>query len=242
MEKILELLGAEKLDESSQNEIKEKLQSIIEVKASELSKVNLSEEKENLIKEYEEKFEEYKGDLITTRFNLLKVSSVDDACLDWKMFHPQDQEYTIFFPEKPKESCKDIPIPGSKDSLPYSEVICTPRKSEVKYSISHTVLPRKWLKWSSSLVLKGSLKFITKHEGKLRIIDRRVRTFKNLPSLDYVLASGAQEIVGRLILIDNKLYKIEVMYPFPIRERMESDISKFLDSFTPTVIPFQQPR
>ena len=83
MDKILELLGAEKLNESSQSEIKEQLQTIIEVKAKELSKANLTEEKETLVKEYEEKFEEYKGD-ITGKF-----SNFVDSVLDEEMTLPE---------------------------------------------------------------------------------------------------------------------------------------------------------
>ena len=45
MDKILELLGAEKLNEDAQAEIKEKLQDIVEVKASELTEGKLQEAK-----------------------------------------------------------------------------------------------------------------------------------------------------------------------------------------------------
>jgi len=83
MDKILELLGAEKLNEDTQTQIKEKLQDIIEVKASELSEGKLKKEKNQLIEEYEEKFEEYKND-ITSKF-----SNFVDTVLDEEMTIPE---------------------------------------------------------------------------------------------------------------------------------------------------------
>ncbi len=68
MEKLLELLGVQKLDESEQEVIKEKLQTLIEVKAQELVESKLEEEKAKLIEAYEEKFEAYKDD-ITSKFS-----------------------------------------------------------------------------------------------------------------------------------------------------------------------------
>lgn len=82
MDKILELLGLEKLDESAQTEIKEKLSDIIDVKARELSEAKLQEEKDRLVEEYEEKFNEYKDD-ITSKF-----SNFVDSVLEEEMVIP----------------------------------------------------------------------------------------------------------------------------------------------------------
>jgi hypothetical protein len=68
MDKLLEMLGIQKLDEAAQTEIKEKLALIIEVKAKELSAEVLVEEKEKLVEDYEKKFDEYK-DEITSKFS-----------------------------------------------------------------------------------------------------------------------------------------------------------------------------
>jgi hypothetical protein len=66
--KILELLGANKLDEAVQTELSEKIAEIIEVKAKELSQEQLDEMKKELIEEYEKKFDEYKED-VTDKFS-----------------------------------------------------------------------------------------------------------------------------------------------------------------------------
>jgi hypothetical protein len=68
MDKLLELLGVQKLDEQEQDKIKEKLQTLVEVKAQELLEEKITEEKEKLIEEYEERFESYKED-ITGKFS-----------------------------------------------------------------------------------------------------------------------------------------------------------------------------
>lgn len=68
MEKLLEMLGLEKLEDSAQKEIKEKLEAIIEVKAKELSVSTLEEDKKTLVKDYEDKFETYKNEM-TSKFS-----------------------------------------------------------------------------------------------------------------------------------------------------------------------------
>ena len=68
LSKILELLGANKLEENTQADLKEKLQTVIEVEAKKLSDASLAEAKEILIEDYEKKFDEYKED-ITSKFS-----------------------------------------------------------------------------------------------------------------------------------------------------------------------------
>lgn len=83
MDKILELLGVEKLDESTQTQVKEKLEGLIDVKASEMLDEKMKETKENLIQEYEEKFEDYKSD-VTSKF-----SNFVDSVLEEEMVIPE---------------------------------------------------------------------------------------------------------------------------------------------------------
>lgn len=88
MEKIFELLGIEKLDESKQEDLKTALQTVVESKASDIaeSKVEklLEEKEEKLQEEYKEKFEQYKDD-ITTKF-----SNFVDSVLDEEMVIPEN--------------------------------------------------------------------------------------------------------------------------------------------------------
>lgn len=88
MEKLLEMLGVEKLDESAQAKIKEKLDTIIEMKVkdqvNELLEAKLKEEKDKLIEEFEQKFEDYKED-ITGKF-----SNFVDSVLEEEMVIPEN--------------------------------------------------------------------------------------------------------------------------------------------------------
>jgi hypothetical protein len=84
MDKILEMLNVSALDESAQTEIKEKLDNIIDVKATELSETKLDEKKEELIEEYENKFEDYKND-ITSKF-----SNFVDSVLEEELSIPEN--------------------------------------------------------------------------------------------------------------------------------------------------------
>jgi hypothetical protein len=87
IEKILEMLGAEKIDESKQTEIKDTLQTIIEAKATEIAEGKVEEslkaEKEKLVEEFETKFEDYKED-VTSKF-----SNFVDSILEEEMVIPE---------------------------------------------------------------------------------------------------------------------------------------------------------
>ncbi len=77
IEEILKFLSVEKLDESQQNLLKEKIDTLIDVKARERADVLLTEEKQTLIKEFEDKFEDYKSD-ITSKFSNFVDSILDE--------------------------------------------------------------------------------------------------------------------------------------------------------------------
>lgn len=81
MDKVLAMLGADKLDEAQQKEIKETLETIIESKATEIAVTKVDEqvtEKETALKEeYDKKMEEYKDD-ITSKFSNFVDSILDE--------------------------------------------------------------------------------------------------------------------------------------------------------------------
>lgn len=77
MKDILKILGIEKLDESQQESLKEKLESIVDVKSRERAETILEEKKEELVTEYEEKFESYKKG-ITSKFSNFVDSVIDE--------------------------------------------------------------------------------------------------------------------------------------------------------------------
>ena len=86
-EKVLEMLGVDKIDEAKQTEIQEVLNTIIETKATEIAagkvEESLNEEKEKLVEEFEKKFEDYKED-VTSKF-----SNFVDSILEEEMVIPE---------------------------------------------------------------------------------------------------------------------------------------------------------
>lgn len=88
MDKIFEILGIERLDESKQEELKETLKVIVETKAEELAESKVAEklegEKEKLKEEYETKFEDYRESLTS------KFSNFVDNVLDEEMVIPEN--------------------------------------------------------------------------------------------------------------------------------------------------------
>ena len=77
LDEITKVLGVDKLDEAQQASIKEKLETIIDVTARERADVLLKEEKDLLVKDFESKFEDYKGD-ITSKFSNFVDSVLDE--------------------------------------------------------------------------------------------------------------------------------------------------------------------
>ena len=74
---VMKVLGTDKLDESQQLAISEKIETMIEIKSRERADELLKEEKETLVEEYETKFEEYKKD-ITSKFSDFVDSVLDE--------------------------------------------------------------------------------------------------------------------------------------------------------------------
>ena len=83
LKKLLELLGVDSLDEAKQDEIKESLKTIIEARAKEEAETILKDDKETLITEMEEKFEDYKKE-ITSKF-----SNFVDSVLEEELVIPE---------------------------------------------------------------------------------------------------------------------------------------------------------
>jgi|GEM_PF-1113273 len=153
------------------------------------------------------------------------------SLLKWKHFASPNSDFIINFPSKPEHNSKDIPIPNSEEALDYQEYTCSPEEN-ITFSISYTTLPSSILKWSPSLVLKGALKLISKHLSKADIHSKNVVKFKNqLPALEFTMSKGDNLVKGALILLDTRLYKIEIEYDKDNQEAAEKILPEFLQSF-----------
>ena len=154
--------------------------------------------------------------------------------LNWKAYNDPEGAYAIEFPGTPEAKATQLPIPNSKDNLPFYTVDYRLDKESVEYSLNYTTLPKNWLKWKASLLLRGALKLITTHMTQAKIVKKSSNSYNNYPTLEFVLAKKNNlECAGRLILVDNVLYKIEVTYPKDKQETIQDDLNIFLQSFNP---------
>jgi hypothetical protein len=78
---ILKLLGVDKLDESKQEEIKEKLSDIVDVQVADVVSSKMEEMKTQLVEEYEEKFEDYKQIIVTNFSNFVDQVLEDELTI-----------------------------------------------------------------------------------------------------------------------------------------------------------------
>ncbi len=163
---------------------------------------------------------------------------VDDpqALEGWEAFTPKDRQFSVFFPSTPTKKTRDLPVPGELQSLPYREFYFEHTDSQTRFSVSHTTLPSRWLRFGSGLVLKGAHKILLRELGKISIVGKSSNTFKNYPALDYEYYSQETETAGTLILVENTLYKVEVAYPLEKRLEAQRLIAPFIQSFHPDAI------
>ncbi len=165
-------------------------------------------------------------------FNLHDLADGGKGLEGWKQFSPENERFSIYFPDTPKSITRDLPIPGGDESLPYQEYQIEQEEGRT-FSVSYTTLPDKWMKWGSGLVLKGALRVITHELGKVELVGKSSNTFKGYEALDYEHYTKEKETTGTLILVGNKLYKVEMVYPLNSRQQSHKLVTQFIQTFAP---------
>jgi hypothetical protein len=159
------------------------------------------------------------------------VTGLKTSNLKWKPFkHPED-DWKIEFPTKPSTQEKVISLPNSSE-LTLSEI--TSKQEKLSFSIASATLPENLLKWSPNLILKASIKILANNLEKVESSTDKIFKYKNFPTLPYTLTQGEKVIFGRLILIEDTLYKLEVECPKAEKELHQEKLNKFFNSFSPT--------
>ena len=149
---------------------------------------------------------------------------------NWIRFSPETENFSILFPKQPLSQTHAIPIPGSTNVLTYEEHSLE-SKSYGFFSVSHMTLPQKWTKWGASLTLKGAFKLIMQRVKYTKILGKQSSNFKGLPSLDYEYHSAKTHSIGKLILVKNTLYRVEMTFPLDAEEAIKEKGSFFIRSF-----------
>ncbi len=162
-------------------------------------------------------------------FSLL--AQLDDDFSQWLPFSLPDSNSKVTFPGKPITVEKSLHLPKGVKPLNYTEFTYVDPTSSSTFSIGHTKLPKSILKWSSGLVLKGSLDIIKENEKGAKIIKREVSKIGEIPCLNYKMQKGENIYTGRLLLVEDTLYKIDAIHLEENTGTLEKSVRYFLDSF-----------
>lgn len=149
----------------------------------------------------------------------------------WVNYTSTDGDFTADFPSQPSTLQKQLEIPQANKTLDYQEV-STGKADESIYSVSALVLPKKWMIFRSNTILKGALKvLIDNMEGGPELLLKQFTKHGEFPAVDYNIAKNGNLSKGRLVLVGQKLFKVECSAP---PETLTEEIAlTFIQSFKP---------
>lgn len=137
--------------------------------------------------------------------NLKIYRTVGISCPDgWVRVGSIELPFFAFFPQQPTFTEITKSIPHSTETLLYKEY------THENYSLGHVDLPHNWVKWGSNLVFKGTFQQILSHQSGV-LKQKRKTLHEQFPAMNYIIQRGDTQTIGRLILVDHTLYKLEVI-------------------------------
>ncbi|MBS0585715.1 MAG: hypothetical protein JSR76_05385 [Verrucomicrobia bacterium] len=146
----------------------------------------------------------------------------------WTRISPDNLSFSILFPKDPAFREITRPVPKSNLTLHYQEYS---HKDKITYTIGCTQLPKSWTKWGSGLVFKGAFHFLYGDDAK---VNRKKKTsHANFPALEYEITKGKEKITGKLVLVKETLYKVEISQKEALTEEEQAFAEKFFASFFP---------
>jgi len=149
----------------------------------------------------------------------------------WVHYTSSEGDFTADFPSKPKIEQKQLEIPQAKRTVDYQEVKSS-HANHVTYSVSAIELPKKFSFFGTGTILKGALSVLQENlHVKTKLISRKLTKHGEHPAIDFHLHKGTEDIKGRLVLVGQRLFKIEFIEPFDI-EAEEVGFA-FINSFKP---------
>jgi hypothetical protein len=148
---------------------------------------------------------------------------------DWIEFTSKEKSFTALFPDKPKFIEKDFPVPRTDEVLTYKEH--TDKGPTNKHSVGSLELPTDWTtKWGPQTVLKGALYILS--DGR-KIIKKEKAEHENFPATLYEMRQKDHYILGKLVLVENTLFKLEVESDHPPTEEERMLANSFFTAFHP---------
>lgn len=146
----------------------------------------------------------------------------------WVHYAAKDAGFNVSFPTKPQIEAKELALPRSSGSVNINEYT-SQKGSNVTYSVSYMDLPKKWAFVSSRRILRGVFDVLLKLESAGELTSKEFGNYNEHTALNFTYKKGDDEVVGRLIRVGQRLFKLTISYPASTPDRPISH--EFLDSF-----------
>lgn len=148
----------------------------------------------------------------------------------WVQYSSKEAGFHVHFPTDPLQEAKEVELPHSSGSVNYNE-FKSQTGPHVTYSVSYIDLPKKWSFVSSKRILRGVFDVLFKLESASELFGKEFTTHKSHAAMDFHYKKGDEEVVGRLIRVGQRLFKLTISHPASATDRPISH--EFLESFIP---------
>lgn len=145
----------------------------------------------------------------------------------WVQYSAKEAGFKVDFPKDPVVESKEVS--SAEGAVNYNEYT-SEGKSKVTYSVSYIDIPKKWGFVSSKRILKGVLDVLMKLDPETELLNKAFAAHGEHSALNFHSKKGEEEVVGRLIRVGQRLFKLTITYPTATPEHLVTHT--FLDSFT----------
>jgi len=150
-----------------------------------------------------------------------------DRNQSWVRYYDEEGGFRVDFPSDPDFQSKQLEVPNGNRPLEYNEFYSS--TNNVYYSVSYMDFPGKWRWVGTKTLLKKAVDLIVQNTEKAEFVEKKLVLHRSLPAIDFVFKVGQEDVKGRLVLVENRLYKLLVHYPGALDGHVEHE--QFLESF-----------
>lgn len=144
----------------------------------------------------------------------------------WQTYFFDDEGFSIALPGAPVKEDRVMDIRKYHRTLDYEEYV-SQAGPEASYSVSCMKFPRSWRFLGGGVLLNGALDVLVENIPGASLLAKEATKFGNYRSVDFQVQDGERRIIGKLILMGTKLFKLSCSAPASQRV----DPSGFFDSF-----------
>lgn len=130
----------------------------------------------------------------------------------WVSYISEEAGFSVHFPKNPTVIAKEVEHPSSKNPVNYNEYT-SESDPEVVYTVSYIDLPKKYGWVSSKRILRGVLDILMKLEPGSKLIKKEFVEHDAYPAVNFHYQKGESEVLGRLIRVKHRLFKLTISYP-----------------------------